>query len=350
MANRSRINWIDWAKSTTMFLVVLGHCHIQSSHQLITQVIYSFHIPLFFFLSGLLCPKVFSKSSLLKDCKYIIVPYFVFGIFQIITHSLLSRNFCFSFYYTNVGSLFIGDDASIGAIWFLPALFICKQLYFLFQRIGRGSIITHALLFSFSLFPAYYISSNNINMPLFADSALFGLPFFLLGSKSLTIIEGKVNKNTPILIGVIVLFTLTIILSSLNGVVCIATCSYGNNLLLYYTNAFSGIAAIIGSSLLLRNHCLEFVITTSYGTIVTLGFHGIILLILQYYIPKYSSFYTPSISLPTAIIYSLITYITCYFIIMFGDRYCPQLLGLRGSLSKKLLHLSLKKGNEPIKR
>ena len=342
---KSRINWIDWTKSVCMFLVVLGHCHIKSSCQLTTQVIYSFHIPLFFYISGLLSPKNFSTNNLWKDCKHIIIPYFVFGIFQIITHSLLSRDFSFSFYYTNIISLFIGDDASIGAIWFLPALFICKQLYFLFQRIGRSSIITYTILFSLSLFPAYYISSNNLNLPLFTDSALFGLPFFLIGSKSLTILEEKVNKYIPIIIGVIVLFTLTIILSSLNGFVSIATCSYGNNLFLYYINAFSGIAAIIGTSLLLRNYCLDFIVTTSYGTIVTLGLHGSILLVLQYYIPKYAGFYTPSISLSIAFVYSFITYITCYFIILLGDYYCPQLLGLRRSLPKQSSHFSPKKGN-----
>ena len=322
MANRSRINWIDWAKSTTMFLVVLGHCHIQSSYQLVSQVIYSFHIPLFFYLSGLLSPKNFSKTSLWKDCKYIIAPYFVFGTFLMITHSLLSRDF----------SLLVGMDAGIGPIWFLPALFICKQLYFIYQRIGRGSIITHTLLFTLSLFPAYYISSYCINLPLFADSALFGFPFFLIGSKSLTIIEGKVNKNIPTIIGVIVLFTLTIILSSHNGFVSIATCSYGDNLLLYYINAFTGIAAITGICLLLRNYCLDFIMTTSYGTIATLGIHGSILLMLQYYIPMYAGFYTPSVTLHVAILYSSITYIICYFLIILGDKYCPQLIGLKGRL------------------
>ena len=66
---KNRIIWVDWAKSVCMFLVVLGHCHIQSSMYMITQVIYSFHIPLFFFISGLLCPKHFSKSTLLKDIR-----------------------------------------------------------------------------------------------------------------------------------------------------------------------------------------------------------------------------------------------------------------------------------------
>lgn len=39
----NRILWIDWAKSIGMFLVILGHCHIRESEQIVTQYIYSFH-------------------------------------------------------------------------------------------------------------------------------------------------------------------------------------------------------------------------------------------------------------------------------------------------------------------
>ena len=336
MANRSRINWIDWAKSTTMFLVVLGHCHIQSSHQLITQVIYSFHIPLFFFLSGLLCPKGFSKSSLLKDCKYIIVPYFVFGTFLMITHSLLSRDFSFSFYYTNFESLLVGMDAGIGPIWFLPALFICKQLYYIIQKCKRLTIV-YIITILLSLIIPYYIAQFNINLPLFADSALFGLPFFLIGNCSFSLIENNSPRKIYILFMIAILLTLTIVLSTYNGFVSIATCSYGNHLLLYYINALSGIAASVGICLLLNIFRNEFIITTSYGTIVTLSIHSLILLVLQYYIPKYAGFYTPYLSITEALLYSFITYIICYAIIKWGDLYCPKLLGLRGNLKTNVL-------------
>ena len=309
MANRSRINWIDWAKSTTMFLVVLGHCHIQSSHQLITQVIYSFHIPLFFFLSGLLCPKDFSKSSLLKDCKYIIAPYFVFGTFLMITHSLLSRDFSFSFYYTNFGSLLVGMDAGIGPIWFLPALFICKQLYYIIQKCKRLTIV-YIITILLSFIIPYYIAQFNINLPLFADSALFGLPFFLIGNCRFSLIENNSPRKIYILFMIAILLTLTIVLSTYNG---------------------------FGICLLLNKFRNEFIITTSYGTIVTLSIHSLILLVLQYYIPKYAGFYTPYLSITEALLYSFITYIICYAIIKWGDLYCPKLLGLRGNLKTNVL-------------
>lgn len=333
MAIKRRIIWIDWAKSLCMFLVVLGHCHIQPSLQSITQVIYSFHIPLFFFISGLLCPMSFSKSSVLKDIRYIIIPYFVFGIFQILFHSILSRDFSFHYYLINLKSLCIGSDVSIGAIWFLPALFICKQLYYLILWIKQSSFLAYIIILFLSLLPAYYISLYNLNLLLFADSALFGLPFFLIGNNSSKIINGNWHKNDLIIvIASIILSVLTIIISTYNGFVSIAICDYGNNLLLYYINALTGIAAFIGICLLLRNYYIDFVYTTSYGTIVTLGFHGSILLVLQYYIPILAGFYTPTISLPIAFIYSCISYLICYLIILLGDHHCPQIIGLKGRL------------------
>ena len=319
-----------------MFMVVLGHCHIQPSSQWITQIIYSFHIPLFFFISGLLCSKSFSKSSALKDIKYILMPYFVFGILQIIFHSLLSRTFSFQFYQNNLRLLCVGNDAGIGPIWFLPALFICKQLYYLYLWISQKSIFAQIIILILSLFPSFFISLYNLNLMLFADSAIFGLPFFLIGNNSSFLLDEIWHKSTfSILIASIFLLVVTIILSTYNGFVSIAVCHYGNNLLIYYINALTGIAAIIGFCLLLRNHCLSFIITTSYGSIVTLGFHGSILLVLQYYIPMYAGFYTPLISLHIALIYSSITYIICYAIILLGDQYCPLLIGLKGRLQKK---------------
>lgn len=336
---KKRIIWIDWAKSLCMYLVVLGHCHIQPSMQLATQIIYSFHIPLFFFISGLLCPKKFSMSSVLKDIRYLIIPYFVFGVLQICFHSLLSRDFSFHFYLINLKVLCIGSDASIGAIWFLPALFFCKQFYYLLIWIKQKYYIVHIIILVLSLFPSYYISLYNLNLMLFADSALFGLPFFLIGNNSSFLFEDNWHKNTNIIVfASIILLVLTIILSTFNGFVSIAVCDYGRNLLLYYINALTGIAALIGICILLRNQHIGFIYTTSYGTIVTLGFHGSILLVLQYYIPMYVDFYTPSVSLPIAILYSSIAYIICYIIILLVDHHCPLLFGLKGRLQTNKNH------------
>lgn len=79
----NRILWIDWAKSIGMFLVILGHCHIRESEQIVTQYIYSFHMMLFFFLSGILCRRDLSLTSIKKDIRYLIFPYLVYGLIGI---------------------------------------------------------------------------------------------------------------------------------------------------------------------------------------------------------------------------------------------------------------------------
>ena len=47
-----RQNWIDWSKSIGIYLVVLGHCSFFNKD--IEGFIYTFHMPLFFMISGYL--------------------------------------------------------------------------------------------------------------------------------------------------------------------------------------------------------------------------------------------------------------------------------------------------------
>lgn len=51
---RNQYPWIDVVKSIGVYLVVLGHLLYQGSIPIINQLIYSFHMPLFFILSGYL--------------------------------------------------------------------------------------------------------------------------------------------------------------------------------------------------------------------------------------------------------------------------------------------------------
>ena len=64
---KDRIEQMDIARGMGILLVVLGHNHVCASGTAIFLSIYSFHIPLFFFLSGLFHKR---QVSLTKDiCK-----------------------------------------------------------------------------------------------------------------------------------------------------------------------------------------------------------------------------------------------------------------------------------------
>lgn len=127
--------WVDYAKGIGIILVVFGHANrglysagIQlsgSSYLLTDSIIYSFHMPLFFFLSGLFFTQSLDKkgktSFVISKIDTIVYPYVVWSLLQGMVEVLLSR-------YTNNPSS-LGDVLSLfthprAQFWFLYALFM----------------------------------------------------------------------------------------------------------------------------------------------------------------------------------------------------------------------------------
>ena len=84
MKNKSiRIEWVDWLKGLAIFLIVFGHT-IPYSDKLSTiqHYIVSFHVPLFFLISGFLIKKSDEKFLTYAKRKFlsIMIPFYIFGI------------------------------------------------------------------------------------------------------------------------------------------------------------------------------------------------------------------------------------------------------------------------------
>ena len=332
---KKRIVWVDWAKALCMFLVVLGHSHIQESDYFASQFIYSFHMPFFFFISGLLCTRDISFWSIKKDLKFLILPYLTFGLTNIVWGIMRVRSFNMYSVMEQLKSLVIGDDASIGAIWFLPALFICKQLFLVIKLSLKYNRLLYYGLIILSFLPIYFISANNYNMYFFADSALCGLPFFCMGNLLYPLIS-NLHLETVSRLGIaILLLSLALCLSYSNGQVVIAECSYGRSVILYYLNSVSAILAItLFCTTIERKN--RFIRAASYGTIVILGFHGYILTVFNYYLPIIFGITPHGNSIPVAILYSAVAYGICYLLILKFDKYLPAPFGLKGNLEHLL--------------
>ena len=81
-----RIELIDLAKAITIFLVILGHTTGNLDTPLYRRVLYSFHMPLFFFLAGLSIKPVPVtgrdgwQKFLHKNALALIVPYHWSGV------------------------------------------------------------------------------------------------------------------------------------------------------------------------------------------------------------------------------------------------------------------------------
>ena len=141
-----RLGFVDAIKGITIFLVVLGHA-LQgivsmlkatqygdySSVWYATEVIYSFHMPLFFLIAGLFVGKNnrLSVNFLIKKLKRIAVPYFVWG--GIIAFSMqVASN------YTNGGlglkNFLFSPVIPFSQYWFLYVLFFIQLAYSVFSK------------------------------------------------------------------------------------------------------------------------------------------------------------------------------------------------------------------------
>ncbi len=82
---KKRILWIDVARGIAILLVVLGHC-IGDLNDPGNRFILAFHMPLFFFISGMcISEKVIPlKEYLMKKIRTLLMPQFVLGTMNFI--------------------------------------------------------------------------------------------------------------------------------------------------------------------------------------------------------------------------------------------------------------------------
>ncbi|WP_368294257.1 acyltransferase family protein [Dehalobacter sp. TBBPA1] len=178
-----RIEWVDVAKGIGIILVVYGHVlrGINTAQMNVPQnffynsdrLLYGFHMPLFFFLSGLFVEKWFYKKNRIKEkIKVIVYPYIIWSLLQ------GGINILFSSVTNNPMSLkeLLANIAynPYGQFWFLYVLFIHYVLYLVLRKNFQ---LTQVLLMA--LFLA--ILSPLIKVWIF-ESIFFHFLFFVLGA------------------------------------------------------------------------------------------------------------------------------------------------------------------------
>ena len=85
MNEKKRVLWIDVARGIAILLAVFGHC-IGKLFNPGNRFILAFHMPLFFFLSGMCISEsiISAKNYLVKKVKTLLVPQAVLGILNFI--------------------------------------------------------------------------------------------------------------------------------------------------------------------------------------------------------------------------------------------------------------------------
>jgi fucose 4-O-acetylase-like acetyltransferase len=171
----SRSNWVDYGKGIGIILVVYGHLQSSAYHMgikvpeqfflLSDSIIYGFHMPFFFFLSGLLVEGSLRKRGvrgfLLDKFSRIAYVYIIWSVLQVSVEILFSGQTQNG---TNISDLFAVLYRPWGQFWFLYALLLMHITYAIFSYFGRyvtPLIFIVALVLFFYPFPINIMAARS---------------------------------------------------------------------------------------------------------------------------------------------------------------------------------------------
>lgn len=291
----NRITYIDYVKTIGIFLVVLGHQPI--TNITLHDWIFSFHMPLFFFISGFLVKaeldnKKFFKNNL-RSLIVVILPYFiislVFGAVQ--DYVFYREDFSLQHNLTEkMERTFLGQS-KMGVMWFLVALFWMRIAYNWGLQLVKEH--TYGVLFIMSIIVATIAHTCDMKMNYYQITAfILGFPFYCCGAlmKRINFIETIRLRKYAIPFSIFFLSASVLILKYA-GSINLNDLDIGNNIVLYYLSGITGTLFIIAFGLLLpKNRIIE---TISSGTLVILGLHMMLIQIFKLFYKKIYTYILP---------------------------------------------------------
>ncbi len=176
---KKRITWIDTARGYAIILMILGHLGAGR----FGTWIYSFHIPLFFFLSGyLFSAKRKFPEFFVRKFRSIMIPYFCLGL-PVIALNLLSRY--------RGGALAEGEVQSTVLdfliqkrylpFWFLTCLFLLSLIFYGMVRCLKKEWMLILVSVLAAIFGECYYKAGGAPLVWNLDACLMALPFFCAG-------------------------------------------------------------------------------------------------------------------------------------------------------------------------
>lgn len=183
--NRNRQDWVDQIKGLAIFLVVYAH-----NFPVTETYIYTFHMPLFFMVSGFFFPRHFGWDAVKKRFKTIIIPYFLWAFFLFLFWVVIgkkmgaSSNMELSNWKNFIG-IFYAQGESVYMdwgipMWFLPCMFILFCMYGLLSRLPIIARICASILIV--VMGMIYARYSDFRLPWSVDIACVALFFFFIGN------------------------------------------------------------------------------------------------------------------------------------------------------------------------
>lgn len=244
-----QLDWINISKGLGIYLVVLGHSSI---NPVLHRLIYCFHMPLFFCISGYLhSVKTDLRAFFKTKFVHLLLPYlsFLLVLYPLRLETILHHH---GWHNPMLWSA-LKDGAwggnrlqeTYGVFWFLPCLFFTQQLVNFWLAQFRPPTVALLATVGVLLSYANALYAPQVFLPLDLNVVLGAVPFFLFG-----FIARRLTWRPRLYVPFIAL-----------GVGCTVYLNYLNVPILY--NMRDGIYGVPGLSLVLACCCSLFLIGVS---------------------------------------------------------------------------------------
>lgn len=174
-----RIVWIDNLRGLAMCMVVLSHSRVAPC--VIASLCWCCHVPLFFIISGIMLginenDKLEFVDFFKSKAKGIIYPYVTLSIIELIVECFTNRAGII-----NSIILFFSLDG-IGALWFLPTLFIASVLWYFIKQFKNVLWFTIFLAGIAAIMTLYFVPNAPYAYVYIITRSIYATIFMLMGN------------------------------------------------------------------------------------------------------------------------------------------------------------------------
>lgn len=283
---KTRYSYIDIAKALGMLAVMWGHLMLGGRTN---SFVYAFHIPLFFFLSGMMFKKnIRFRDFFFRRVRTLLLPYAVFSVLTWVYWVV--RNLVLGLPMNSVFMPLLQTVLAQGsggflihnvALWFVPCLFVVEMLYYWLAKLpdwarAAACIVCGALgywmirpnaWFDFKLLP-WSIEVATTAM------VFYGAGHFLIEKISHERLIAAVNRKKWCSFAVsLLLFAVIFVFAPTNGHISVAQGSLGDNIFVFYLLAFCGIGAALLLSVLLSNFGVSYLVWFGESSFYAMAIH-----------------------------------------------------------------------------
>ncbi|WP_026659666.1 acyltransferase family protein [Butyrivibrio sp. AC2005] len=291
MKSNKRVEWVDIGKFICIMCVMFSH--LESNNEVANIFIKYFFLNVFFFLAGYVyvSPTTF-KTHLTKKLKGLMIPWFVFGTFNIMLSSISSyktdRNFMREMKINLLQVRGYGDR-----MWFVAALFVAFiPFYFIIKYLNKNqaiavvaiSLVIRMLYLNFMPENIFIWQTNAL--PWHIDYVPWSLLWMVLGYFFKTDWERIFDKGNK--------FLKAVILMSVYLVLVYTTILYLpgpiGEVLATYIRPLSGVMAIISLCKIIKTN--KYFAFVGANTLTYLALHGKVEAVIEHvFKTKISAFY-----------------------------------------------------------